>query len=824
MKRRVCYLRRRTTILASLALAFALSPLASSQHTERDWPVWRGVNMDLTATRTKKLQPGGNYRLNVVWKRPLGSGYSGISVVDGVAVTMFADATSDYVAAFDAESGEELWRSRLGPRYPGHWGSQDGPISTPMIADGRVFVLDTSGQFFSFDFATGQELWSLDLPEDRESVVPFYGFATAPIPFGDTVILETGGPKGRAVTAFEAASGNVRWTAGHDSIDYQSPLLTTVEGRPLLLGIGNEKMLGLDPASGKLLWTVEHGGDTRDIGSRSTNIVKGSGDHVFINNHHGSSKLFELNGGDQPGAREVWQSRYIKNTYVVPVYHEGYFYGYNSRILSAVSEEEGELVWKSRPPGDGFPILLDGHLVIVTKDGDLSMAPASPEGYNEIARVHLFDDLVWTPASFANESLYLRSMGEWARVDVVEVDERMTLDREQQGAISESEFGRFIASVEASDQKTILLDEFLASQRQFPIVEGTDMVHFVYRGLGEDMALFSDLFGGRTDRPMNRVEETDFFYYSVRLESDARVDYGFIQDFDTRLQDPRNPMETLVFYEDTMSYVAMPEWVAPIHLDEPPAESRGRLEEIALKSRYLDMGLPLKIYLPPGYQPDREYPVAYVHNGNQAIQLGRLTNTLDNLSGHSIEPILVIFIPIPGERDDGGYNFRTFYQTYSGAQKDLYERMLVEEIVPLVEGRYPVSDGAGSRALVGTEHTAFMSFYTAVKHPGMFGKLGLQSIVWERGYREQNSALMSSPGRQPLTIYLDWTKYDAKSEKEGWDARGDGLAFADVLEQKGYAYVGGEFHDGSGWSSWRNRTHLMLQTLFPKDEGTESES
>lgn len=83
---------------------------------------------------------------------------------------------------------------------------------------------------------------------------------------------------------------------------------------------------------------------------------------------------------------------------------------------------------------------------------------------------------------------------------------------------------------------------------------------------------------------------------------------------------------------------------------------------------------------------------------------------------------------------------------------------------------------------------------------------------------------MSSPGRQPLTIYLDWTKYDTKSEKEGWDTRGDGLAFAETLEQKGYAYVGGEFHDGSGWSSWRNRTHLMLQTLFPKDDGTEGES
>jgi len=103
-----------------------------------------------------------------------------------------------------------------------------------------------------------------------------------------------------------------------------------------------------------------------------------------------------------------------------------------------------------------------------------------------------------------------------------------------------------------------------------------------------------------------------------------------------------------------------------------------------------------------------------------------------------------------------------------------------------------------------------------VKHSRMFGKLGLQSITWENAYQEQHSALLSDPRRQPLTIYLDWGKYDSRQERQGWNTRRNNLAFADVLRQKGYAYAGGEFHDGAGWSSWRNRTQLMFEALFPK--------
>ena len=48
-----------------------------------------------------------------------------------------------------------------------------------------------------------------------------------------------------------------------------------------------------------------------------------------------------------------------------------------------------------------------------------------------------------------------------------------------------------------------------------------------------------------------------------------------------------------------------------------------------------------------------------------------------------------------------------------------------------------------------------------------------------------------------------------------WDVGRGNRRFADKLRGIGYTIAGGEAHDGCGWSSWRNRTDDILETLFP---------
>ena len=74
--------------------------------------------------------------LEADWRVPIGSGYSGIVAAGDRVVTMYADGDEDVLAAHDIASGKRLWRVSLGPMYAGHDGSDDGPLSSPVIARG----------------------------------------------------------------------------------------------------------------------------------------------------------------------------------------------------------------------------------------------------------------------------------------------------------------------------------------------------------------------------------------------------------------------------------------------------------------------------------------------------------------------------------------------------------------------------------------------------------------------------------------------------------------------------------------------------------------
>lgn len=802
-------------LLVTAVFVFVGSATGEARLWADDWPGFRGANRDSISDGGGIFAKGGAVTLAVSWQQKIGSGYSSTSVVDGVAVNLFSDpeSDSDFAGAFEARSGRELWRFRLGARYPGRWGSKDGPISTPLIDRGRVFVLDPAGHFYGLDFKTGKQLWHVDLTTAHGATEPFYGFASSPLLAGDTVVLQVGGPKGSMVAAFDVASGKVVWKSGpEDVVSYQSAAVMTVAGQPVIVALGDKLMSGLDAGTGQVYWTLEYG-DGRDIGSKTAQVVRTSGSRFFVNGTSADSTLFELSPTDlHAPPKQVWKTTHIKNTYVIPVHHDGLLFGYNGRILACVDAATGELVWRSREPGDGFPIVVDGHLVIATKEGRLSIAPASRKGYEEIASLPVFEDLVWSTAAFVDGSLYLRSIESWARVDIRAAQSAATLEKEAAGILPDSEFGRFVARVTAAEQKQPLIDAFLAAHATLPVIEGKDVVHFVHHGPGKDISMSSDLFGDRYDRPLNRVEGTQFFYYSARLEPDARLPYGFTRDFDEFLGDPANPVKA---EGSKAALVSMPDWKEPDFLRSPASGPRGRVEELTLVSKPFGASLVIKVYLPPGYDATRSYPVAYVLSGTAAIAEGRMVDVLDHLLGKRVEPLIAVFVPDPGERPGGGFNGRKSYLELAGEDKDKTRLMLVEELLPRVEDRYPIDKRAERRALVGLDDAGYASLYAALRHPDLFNGLGLLSPSWEPGYRPQNTALLKTASEQPLRIYMEWGKYDSRSPREGWDAVDNGRALSATLRSKGYSIAGGETHEGAGWLARRNRLDKLLETLFP---------
>lgn len=793
-----------STVVFILAALFACSiALASGSGGENDWPRWRGQNSDSKSLAEGVFKEG--YGLKVSWKRPLGSGYSSISIADGHAVTMFSDSTFDYVISLDAETGAEQWRYKIDSTYVGHDGSHNGPISTPVIDDGKVFAVGPKGHLLALGLESGEKIWSDNIATGHNSLAPFYGYGTSPLIKGEVLVVETGG-QGNTISGFNKNTGKLMWATGTDTVNYQSPITINFDGQDQLVCVGDKYLYGLNPQNGEMYWQYHHNG-----GRQSMNPVLIGSNRLFLNASNREATLIEIKkdkDGEAYTVQELWKTRETSRTLNTPVYHDGNLYSYTARFMVSLNAETGASNWKSRPPGDGFMILVDNHLVTITKRGALHIVKAVPDAYQEVASLQLFDGPTWTPTSFANGKIYARSLTEIAAVEVVPVDQPLAKAEKQEKRLwmPNSRFGQFISAVEKSENKKQLIDDFMAKQKTFPIIEDKKYAHFVYRGEAQDLVIAGDMFEINTEVSMNRVAGTDFYYSSVELKPDARLNYRFTLDFDQRIPDPLNDDKVPSFFGE-MSQVAMPDWHRPTHFDAPAAGvARGTLDSLQFESKVLANTRKIEIYLPAGYQSSKQrYPVVYVNNGLNAVQAMKIPNTLDNLiSAKAVTPVIAVFIQTPNS-----------FVEYARQNRDTYAEMVVKELVPYVDSHYRTKAKSQARAYMGGDEGAFAAFYAAFKYPGTFSMLGGQSTHLLPGAGgEELLALVKQSGKQPLTLYLDWGSYDSRNAAQSYDWADFNRSFVKLLQEKGYAYTGGEVSEGWGLASWRNRTDRVLETFF----------
>jgi outer membrane protein assembly factor BamB len=277
------------------------------------WKGWRGPNQDFTVENGGLFPPGEAFSARVVWRKPLGQGYSPVSVDERMAVTMFSDGTSDVVIAFDASDGHELWRHEIGPKHPGRYGSMDGPISAPLIHNGRVIAVSPYGLLLALDAKTGKQLWKINLKESYGTILPYYGLGTSPQAYGDRVIVELGGAEGKAISLIDPATGVPIWTSVTDTIAYQSPSVINIDGNDQIIGVGNRFLTGLDPTTGKTLWQHTHEGRNSASGTEGGNLVFTGPNRFLWKDSGGSASLLTLGFGDHGySVTELWNTRNIR--------------------------------------------------------------------------------------------------------------------------------------------------------------------------------------------------------------------------------------------------------------------------------------------------------------------------------------------------------------------------------------------------------------------------------------------------------------------------------------------------------------------------------
>lgn len=789
----------------ALRLALALGVMAQSapafsvtdKNAKSDWPNWRGRNYDGAAPAKNVFNFTKGYGLKAVWKKTLGQAYSSVSISEGRAFTMFSDTAFDYLIAFDAQTGAELWRYKIDSMFVGQGGSHNGPSSTPLVYGNAVYALGRKGQFFALDVKTGKKLWETNLLKEHHGLLPFHGFTTSPIMLGEVLVLETGGTKSNAISGFNKNNGKLLWSAGTDTVNYQSPIFASINGQPQLLFAGDKYVYGLDHKSGKKLWEFHH-----NYNSQSFTPLPAGANRIMLMGGRESMLLEVSNAGENFHTRELWKSREIKQTLTPTVHHEGYLYGYSGAFLTCVNAATGERVWRSRPPGDGFLILVDGHLVVLTKTGELHIAAASPAGYQEKASLKLFEGPTWTPPSFAEGRIYARSLQEIASIEIAPVTQPLAVTRTAPKLHAPtSAFAQAIRQIESAQDKNAAIDAFMKAQTSFPIIENDRLAHFVFRGQADDMAIMGDMFDLGQSVDMFRVAGADLYYYTIEVEPDTRMNYRFIKNYDQPTLDPLNSVSAGGF-SGRFSELAMPKFKRPTYLSEPTGP-RGTIDSLQFTSKIIAGARAVKIYLPHGYaNSDKRYPVVYVNYGPQALRFGLMANTLDNLIGKTIAPVIAVFIDSPNS-----------FNEYARTQRDEYAQLVAKELVPFIDAKYRTIAQPQARAIMGGDEGGYAAFYATFKYPGTFANVAGQSSHMMPSEADPLKSLVNAAPQSAMNIYIDWGTYDYRSAGN-YDWAEFNSAFAKFLAEKGYTINGGQVHDGFDWASWRSRTDRVLETFF----------
>ncbi|HEX6863892.1 MAG TPA: PQQ-binding-like beta-propeller repeat protein [Thermoanaerobaculia bacterium] len=378
-----------------------------------DWPRFRGPQQNGVSAEKGLLRSWPESGPRVLWKKPIGSGFSSVTAVGDALYTMAVEGESEMAYRLRESDGEVVWRVPLGPVFPETFGN--GPRSTPTVEGDEVYVLSATGRLHALKTRDGARLWELDLVKELGSPTPNRGFSQSPLVDGDLLLLEAGGTEGRAVIGLDKKTGKIRWSALNGKPGYVTPLAVTIEGvRQYVFVRTMEGDIVSFLPDGTVYWKYpwKPGAIASPLFLPPNRIFASASEDV-------GAVLLEIGKGeDGKGAlKEVWNNRLMKNHFSSSVLHDGHIYGFDNASLKCIVAATGEQKWVHRGYGKGSLILADGLLYILSDQGQLILAEASPAGFQEKGKVKVMEGKTWTSPVLSHGRIYLRDEDEMIVLD-----------------------------------------------------------------------------------------------------------------------------------------------------------------------------------------------------------------------------------------------------------------------------------------------------------------------------------------------------------------------------------------------------------------------
>lgn len=364
-----------------------------------------------------------NQKLPVeVWRRPIGAGWSGFAVADGIAVTLEQTQDDESLTAVSLSNGQLRWQvKRPGKHFHALGGL--GPRSTPTIVHHQdsmlVVALTATGHLLCVELATGEVRWEHQLlklsettQEEFEASVN-WGRAASPLVHKDRVIVPLGGAKGRIKGSLMACSlddGTLAWTAGADQVSYASPALMEIQGTEQIVSVNEGAVTGHAWQDGRVLWSTEWPSSSSGAACASQPVLVAGNKILVGKGYTQGSKLFEvsLESDENWTTKEIWAiNRILKTKFTSSIYYEGKLYGLSDGILECVDPKDGTRIWRGQRYGQGQALMVNGTLLISSEDGRI--IAVSRENGKPLSEMSVLEGVTWNTSAVAGPYLLVRN-------------------------------------------------------------------------------------------------------------------------------------------------------------------------------------------------------------------------------------------------------------------------------------------------------------------------------------------------------------------------------------------------------------------------------
>jgi outer membrane protein assembly factor BamB len=286
--------------------------------------------------------------------------------------------------------------------------------SSPIVADGKIYVLDAEGHVYAYDAASGAPVWNRDMAFDGEdNPERNYGGGMA---FDNGRLYVTTGH--RRALAVNAATGEEIWSILTETPVHAAP--SVADGRVYVITLENQ-LLVLNADNGELLW--EHRGIAEPSALAASSNAAVAGDTVVVPYTSGELYALRTDNGlpywvDQLARttnvtaltilNDIAGRPVVDNDMVFAVSHSGTLVGINMRT--------GGRAWTRNVPGIQSPLVAGEFVYVVSTLGQVLCLNRGDGRIKWVTQLPAFEDpddredpIVWTGPLIVNNRLLLFS-------------------------------------------------------------------------------------------------------------------------------------------------------------------------------------------------------------------------------------------------------------------------------------------------------------------------------------------------------------------------------------------------------------------------------